>query len=456
MIYQDGDHYAFLITAGVTSVVGIILKEVNKESKNISEIDRKEAFLVAFLCWLVACIFGSIPYLVLPIFSNPVDAIFESIAGFTTTGSSVIDDLSVLPHGLLFYRSFTQWLGGMGIIVLALAILPRLSVGGMQLMGMESPGPVTEKVTPKISETAKKLWIAYIGLSLILIVLLFICGMPLFDSVVISFSTLSTGGFAINNASIGGYKNSLIEIIIMIFMFIAGINFLLHYFLFTGRFSRVFKDSELKFYFFIVLVFIAIVCVDLWYNSYYGFWQSLRYSSFQVISIITTTGFSSVDFAHWPIYTVFLLFTLMFIGACAGSTSGSIKVLRILLLVKRSYREINHLIKPRAVLPLRINQKVLGDDIISSVTSFFVLYIFIFVLSTIAILTFEDISILGAMSTTAASIGNIGPAFEELGPSHTYHFLSNYSKVWLCFLMLIGRLELYTVLVIFTPMFWKK
>ncbi len=456
LIYRDGDHFAFLITAGITSSVGFILRDVNKECKNISELDRKEAFFVAFLCWSVACIFGSIPYLFLPIFSNPIDAIFESIAGFTTTGSSVIDDLHDLPHGILFYRSFTQWLGGMGIIVLALAILPRLSVGGMQLMGMETPGPVTEKVTPKIAETAKKLWIVYVGLSVLLIALLFICGMPLFDSVVTSFSTLSTGGFAIKNSSIGGYNNSLIELLITLFMFIAGINFLLHYFLFTGRFSRVFRDSELKFYTGIVLTFIAIICIDLWFNSYYGFWDALRFSSFQVVSIITTTGFSSVDFAHWPIYTVFLLFTLMFIGACAGSTSGSIKVLRILILIKRSYREINHLIKPRAVLPLRVNQKVLDDDIISSVTSFFLLYIFIFVLSTIAILTFEDISILGAMSTTAASIGNIGPAFEELGPTHTYHFLSNYSKIWLCFLMLIGRLELYTVLVIFTPMFWTK
>ncbi len=456
LIYQDGDQYAFLITAGLTIAAGFILKEINKKSQNITELNRKEAFLIAFLCWIVACLFGSLPYLLIPVFSNPIDALFESVAGFTTTGSSVIENIEAQTHGILFYRSFTQWLGGMGIIVLGLAILPRLSVGGMQLMGTEAPGPVTEKLTPKIAQTAKKLWMVYVGLSLLLVLLLLVCGMPLFDSVVTSFSTLSTGGFAVKNASIGGYNSSLIELVLTIFMFLAGINFLLHYFMFTGRFSRLLKDSEFKLYFSMVIIFIAIVCVDLWINKYYGFFEAIRYSSFQVVSIITTTGFSSVDFEPWPIYTVFILFTLMFIGACAGSTSGSMKVLRILILLKKSFREINHLIKPRVVLPIRVNQKVVGDDVISSVTSFFMLYIFIFVLSVIAILSFEEISILGALSTTAASLGNVGPAFEEFGPTHSYFFLSGFSKIWLCFLMIIGRLELYTVLVIFTPMFWRK
>lgn len=456
LIYQDGDQYAFLLTALITVFAGFLLKELNKKSQDITELNRKEAFLIAFLCWIVACLFGSLPYLLIPVFSNPIDALFESVAGFTTTGSSVIDNIEVQTHGILFYRSFTQWLGGMGIIVLGLAILPRLSVGGMQLMGTEAPGPVTEKLTPKIAQTAKKLWMVYVGLSLFLVLLLIVCGMPIFDSVVTSFSTLSTGGFSIQNASIGGYNSPLIELVITIFMFLAGINFLLHYFMFTGRFSRLLKDSELKLYISMVLIFISIVCVDLWINKYYGFFEAVRYSSFQVVSIITTTGFSSVDFEPWPIYTVFILFTLMFIGACAGSTSGSMKVLRILILLKKSFREINHLVKPRVVLPIRVNQKVVGDDVISSVTSFFMLYIFIFVFSVIAILTFEEISILGALSTTAASLGNVGPAFEEFGPTHSYFFLSGFSKLWLCFLMIIGRLELYTVLVIFTPMFWRK
>ena len=408
-IYGDGDQYAFLITAGITVFAGLLLKEINKKSQSITEINRKEAFLIAFLCWITACLFGSIPYLLIPVFTSPIDAIFESVAGFTTTGSSVIDDIESQTHALLFYRSFTQWLGGMGIIVLGLAILPRLSVGGMQLMGSEAPGPVTEKLTPKIAKTAKKLWMVYVGLSLILVFVLLVCGMPVFDSVVTSFSTLSTGGFSIKNASIGSYNSPLVELVLTIFMLLAGINFLLHYFLFTGKFQRVFKDSELRLYFGLVMLFIIIVCTDLWINKYYGFADALRYSSFQVVSIITTTGFSSVDFEPWPIYTVFIMFMLMFIGACAGSTSGSIKVLRILILLKKSFREINTLIKPRAVLPVRINQKVVSDNVISSVTSFFLLYIFIFAFSVVMILTFEEISILGALSTTAASLGNVGP-----------------------------------------------
>lgn len=456
LIYRDGDEYAFLLTALITTVTGFVLKIINNKSKYITELNRKEAFFIAFSCWVVAGLFGSLPYILIPIFSNPIDAFFESMAGFTTTGATVIDDLVGLPRGILFYRSFTQWLGGMGIIVLALAILPRLSVGGMQLMGSEAPGPVTEKLTPKISETAKKLWLIYIGLSVLLVLLLLLCGLPVFDSIVTSFSTLSIGGFTIKNASIGGYNSALVEAIITFFMFIAGINFLLHYYLFTGRFSNVLKNSELRFYVFLVIGFISLVGLDLWMTGYYGFYDALRYSSFQVTSILTTTGFSSADFASWPKFSVFALFAMMFIGACAGSTSGSIKVLRILILVKKGYREINHLIKPRAVLPIRVNQKVVSDDVVSSVTSFFLLYIFIFAVSVLVILLIEDISILGALSACAASIGNVGPGFEEIGPSNSYKFLSGISKLWLCILMLIGRLELYTVLVIFTPMFWKK
>ncbi|MGI9554316.1 MAG: TrkH family potassium uptake protein, partial [Thermodesulfobacteriota bacterium] len=363
LIYRDGDEYAFLLTAFITTVSGLLLKLINKDAGRITELTRKEGFFVAFLCWVVACLFGALPYIFTSIFSNPVDALFESMAGYTTTGATVIEEINNLPRGILFYRSFTQWLGGMGIIVLALAILPRLSVGGMQLMGLEAPGPVTEKLTPKISETAKKLWLIYIGLTALLAVILLFCGLPVFDSIVTSFSTLSIGGFTVNNASIGGFNSSLVEVIIMFFMFIAGINFLLHYFLFTGRFSKVYRNSELRFYIFLVLGFITLVFLDLWFSGYYGLVEALRYSSFQVVSILTTTGFTTTDYADWPKFSVFAIFTMMFIGACAGSTSGSIKVLRILILVKKGYREINKLIKPRAVLPIRVNQKVVGDEV---------------------------------------------------------------------------------------------
>jgi len=291
---------------------------------------------------------------------------------------------------------------------------------------------------------------------LLLVVLLLLCGLPLFDAIVTSFSTLSIGGFTVTSASIGGYNNYLVEILIMLFMFLAGINFLLHYFMLTGKFSKVFRNSELKFYAFLVLFFIIVVCLDLWVTGYYGFSDALRYSSFQVVSILTTTGFSSVDYGSWPTFSIFAMLALMFVGACAGSTTGSIKAIRILILVKKGCREIGQLIRTRAVLPIRINKKAVEDELVSSVTSFFLLYIFIFVLSVLFILMIEDISVVGALSACAASIGNVGPGLEELGPANNYKFLSNLSKLWLCLLMLLGRLELYTVLVIFTPMFWRR
>ena len=324
-------------------------------------------------------------------------------------------------------------------------------------MGSESPGPIMEKITPKIAETAKKLWLVYIALSLLLVISLYVSGMPIFDSIVTSFSTLSTGGFSVRNASIESYSSPLIETIITVFMFLGGISFLLHYYVFTGRFSKVLKNSEIKFYVILTLLFIFAISLNLWGRHYLDFLEALRYSSFQVVSILTTTGFSTADFDVWPYFSVFLLMIMMFIGACAGSTSGSVKQLRILILLKKVFsREINHLIKPKAVLPIRINTKPVKEEIIASVTSFFILYIIIYILSVLVILAIEDISILGALSTCAASLGNVGPGFKEVGATHNYEFFSAFSKLWLCFLMILGRLELFTVIVIFSPMFWRK
>jgi trk/ktr system potassium uptake protein len=456
-IYRDGDLYIFLLAASLAGISGFLLETAFKESKNIDVIDRKEAFFIAFLCWMAAGVFGAVPYLFIPVYSSPVDALFESISGFTTTGATVISDIESLPHGILFYRSFTQWLGGMGIIILGIAILPKLSVGGVQLMGSEAPGPVTEKLTPKIAETAKKLWLVYIVLSLLFIVLLSISGMPVFDSIATSFSTLSTGGFSVKNSSIEGYDSTLIEVLITFFMFLGGINFLLHYYFLSGRFSKVFKSSELKYYTFIAILFIFIVSLDLWHTQYQGFFEALRYSSFQVVSILSTTGFSSVNFDLWTQFAIFVLFMLMFIGGCAGSTSGSIKVVRILILIKKIFsREINHLVKPRVVQVLKVDKKAVSDDVISSVTGFILLYILIFILSVLLLLLVEDISIIGALSACAASIGNVGPGFQEFGPTQNYDFLSDFSKLWLSLLMLIGRLEIFTVLVILSPVFWRK
>ncbi|MCZ6527278.1 MAG: TrkH family potassium uptake protein [Candidatus Dadabacteria bacterium] len=456
LIYKENDLWAFIISALITTSFGFILETATKPPERIKEIQRKEGFLIAALFWFTASIFGAIPYLIYGVFNHPVDAWFESVAGFTTTGATVLTDIEVVPYGMLFWRSFSQWLGGMGIIVLGIAILPRLAVGGMQLMGLEAPGPTTEKITPRIAETAKKLWGVYLLLSFLLIVFLLFAGMPIFDSVLQSFSTMSTGGFSPNSLSVGFYNSSIIDVIITIFMFIAGMNFVLLYWSLRGDFKRLTRNSELKYYFFLNLSVILIVSFELWSTIYPNFFEALRYGSFQVISISTGSGFSTANFDLWPSFSKWFLLMLMFFGGCAGSTTGSIKIIRIMVLFKKGYQELSKIIYPHAIVPIRVNAKPISPEIVSSITSFFLIYLFIFLISTLIVMAAEDLPIITAISACAASIGNVGPGLGEVGPAGNYANLSSFTKIVLSFLMLIGRLELFTILVIFTPAFWRR
>ncbi|MEE8043711.1 MAG: TrkH family potassium uptake protein [Thermodesulfobacteriota bacterium] len=456
VIYKENDLWAFIISALITTSFGFILETATKPPERIKEIQRKEGFLIAALFWFAASIFGAIPYLIYGVFNHPVDAWFESVAGFTTTGATVLTDIEVVPYGMLFWRSFSQWLGGMGIIVLGIAILPRLAVGGMQLMGLEAPGPTTEKITPRIAETAKKLWGVYLLLSFLLIVFLLFAGMPIFDSVLQSLSTMSTGGFSPNNLSVGSYNSSIIDVIITIFMFIAGMNFVLLYWSLRGDFKRLTRNSELKYYFFLNLSVILIVSFELWSTIYPNFFEALRYGSFQVISISTGSGFSTANFDLWPSFSKWFLLMLMFFGGCAGSTTGSIKIIRIMVLFKKGYQELHKIIYPHAIVPIRVNAKPISPEIVSSITSFFLIYLFIFLISTFIVMAAEDLPIITAISACAASIGNVGPGLGEVGPAGNYANLSSFTKIVLSFLMLIGRLELFTILVIFTPAFWRR
>jgi trk system potassium uptake protein TrkH len=456
VIYKENDLWAFIISALITTSFGFILETATKPPERIKEIQRKEGFLIAALFWFAASIFGAIPYLIYGVFNHPVDAWFESVAGFTTTGATVLTDIEVLPYGMLFWRSFSQWLGGMGIIVLGIAILPRLAVGGMQLMGLEAPGPTTEKITPRIAETAKKLWGVYLLLSFLLIVFLLFAGMPIFDSVLQSFSTMSTGGFSPNSLSVGFYNSSIIDVIITIFMFIAGMNFVLLYWSLRGDFKRLTRNSELKYYFFLNLSVILIVSFELWSTIYPNFFEALRYGSFQVISISTGSGFSTANFDLWPSFSKWFLLMLMFFGGCAGSTTGSIKIIRIMVLFKKGYQELHKIVYPHAIVPIRVNAKPINPEIVSSITSFFLIYLFIFLISTLIVMAAEDLPIITAISACAASIGNVGPGLGEVGPAGNYANLSIFTKIVLSFLMLIGRLELFTILVIFTPAFWRR
>jgi trk system potassium uptake protein TrkH len=326
----------------------------------------------------------------------------------------------------------------------------------MQLMGLEAPGPTTEKITPRIAETAKKLWGVYLLLSFLLIVFLLFAGMPIFDSVLQSFSTMSTGGFSPNSLSVGFYNSSIIDVIITIFMFIAGMNFVLLYWSLRGDFKRLTRNSELKYYFFLNLSVILIVSFELWSTIYPNFFEALRYGSFQVISISTGSGFSTANFDLWPSFSKWFLLMLMFFGGCAGSTTGSIKIIRIMVLFKKGYQELHKIIYPHAIVPIRVNAKPISPEIVSSITSFFLIYLFIFLISTLIVMAAEDLPIITAISACAASIGNVGPGLGEVGPAGNYANLSIFTKIVLSFLMLIGRLELFTILVIFTPAFWRR
>lgn len=457
LFYPEDDLFAFLISALITSVAGLSLMIVCRTPEAPTEIRRREGFLIAALCWVLASVFGAIPYYVYGVFASPVDALFESTAGFTTTGATALASIEWLPKGILFWRNFTQWLGGMGIIVLGIAIFPKLFVGGAQLMGLETTGPTTEKFAPKIAETAKKLWIVYIALTGVLTVLLIFGGMSFFDSLTHSFSTLSTGGFSCRDASIGAYDSVYIQGLITLFMFLGGTSFVLHFYFFTGRPGKLLRNSEFRFYLFFVIAATLFIALELIQTGVYGtFSESLRYASFQVVSIITTTGFTTTDFDAWPAFVKWVIFMLMFFGACAGSTSGSIKGLRIMVLFKKAHREIRRLVYPNVVSPITIEGKSISEKAVSSITSFFILYILLCGFVALVVLMLEDISLESAVSAAAASITNVGPAFDEVGPTSHYSHLGSLTKIILSLAMIIGRLELYTVLVLLIPSFWRR
>ena len=457
LFYPEDDLFAFLISALITSLAGLALLVVCRIPETPTEIRRREGFLIAVLCWVLASVFGAIPYYVYGVFASPVDALFESTAGFTTTGATALASIEWLPKGILFWRNFTQWLGGMGIIVLGIAIFPKLFVGGAQLMGLETTGPTTEKFAPKIAETAKKLWIVYIALTGVLTVLLLFGGMSFFDALTHSFSTLSTGGFSCRDASIGAYDSVYIQGLITFFMFLGGTSFVLHFYFFTGRPGKLLRNSEFRFYLFFVIAATMFIALELIQTGVYGtFSESLRYASFQVVSIITTTGFTTTDFDAWPAFVKWVIFMLMFFGACAGSTSGSVKGLRIMVLFKKAHREIRRLVYPNVVSPITIEGKTINEKAVSSITSFFILYILLFGFIALVVLMLEDISLESAVSAAAASITNVGPAFDEVGPTNHYSHLGSLTKIILSLAMIIGRLELYAVLVLFMPSFWKR
>jgi len=388
----------------------------------------------------------------LPQFGN---AFFESMSGFTTTGATVITNIGDLPHGILLWRSLTQWLGGMGIIILSIAILPLLGVGGMQLYKAELPSPVKDKLTPRVAETARTLWIVYIIISIVEFIMLLTGGMDVFNAICHTFSTMATGGFSTTDAGIAHFHSAYIDRIITFFMLVAGINFTLHYALITGNFKAILGNGELRLYLGIILVAVIIITISLKQNSFYEAGEHLRYASFQVVSILTTTGFTTANFDNWPSLSKIILLILMFIGGSAGSTGGGMKCLRIFLILKYIYKELYGLVHPHAVTVVKLGKRTVYPETMASIWGFFMLYLMMTVVATI-IMAMLGLDMMTAFSSVVATIGNVGPGFGAVNPSATYSEIPYLGKWILSFCMLAGRLEIYTVIVLLIPEFWKK
>ena len=453
--YGEGDYKALSVSMGITSLTGLLLFYLFKPTNGDLTLSHREGFIIVASGWFLAATFGSLPYLIHGVLPSFVDAFFESISGFTTTGATVIPHIEGIPHGILLWRSLTQWLGGMGIIILSIAIFPLLRVGGMQLYKAELPSPVKDKLTPRVTETARTLWIVYIIISTVEFILLLFGGMDVFNSLCHTFTTMATGGFSTSDASIAQFHSAYIDGVITLFMLIAGINFTLHYSLIVGNFRAVLTNSELRFYLGIALTAVIIVTLNLRLHVFDEIGKCLRYSSFQVISILTTTGFTTANFSEWPSLSKIILLLLMFVGGSAGSTGGSIKCLRILLILKHSYRELYRLVHPHAVTAVKLGKRIVYPETMASIWGFFILYLAVTLVAAI-ILTVLGLDVMTAFSSVAATIGNVGPGFGAVNPSSTYSEIPYLGKWVLSLCMLAGRLEIYTVLILFIPEFWKK
>ena len=432
-------------SAAAVGAVGLTIERLFRQRERF-QFGRREAFLLVTTAWVVASLVGAVPYVWVKGPGFFVNALFESASGFTTTGASVIPDVEAQPPSLLLWRSLTQWLGGMGIIVLGIAILPKLAVGGMELLGAEVPGPVTEKLTPRISQTAKALWGIYGLLTGGQVLVLSLLGMNPFEAVNHAFTTMATGGFSTRNASVGTFHSPAIEMAITGFMILAGINFAVHFQFLTGKVRAVLRDPEFRFYLGIFAGAAMLVAIDLYTRAHETVFDAVRLATFQVASVLTTTGYATADFGLWSSFAQALLFLLMFVGGCSGSTGGSVKVVRFVIIGKKLVVDLKRMLQPHAVLPVRVGNKAIPEDDVTSVTTYFILFLSLFAIGGL-LLTGLGLDMVSAFSASATCLGNIGPGFGVVGPAETFVGLPAAAKLILAALMIVGRLELYTVLV---------
>ncbi len=453
-LHREGETEGFLAAILITFSSGGFLYLLGRK-RGRNHLSHRDGVAIVTFGWVAAALFGALPFLMTGAIPDFTNAFFESMSGFTTTGASILNDIESLPKSILLWRSLTQWLGGMGIIVLSIAILPFLGVGGMQLYKAEIPSPVVDKLKPRISETAKVLWKVYILITAAEVVLLIFGGLGLFDAVCHAFCTMPTGGFSTKNASIAHFSSLYIHLVIIIFMLLAGINFSLHYKLLTGNWEAFWRDSEFKVFTALVGIFTLAVVLDIYGNIYTSLGDAVKYGLFQVSSIITTTGFVTADFDQWPSLSQQILLGCMFLGAMAGSTGGGIKIMRVILLIKHGYQEIFRIIHPHAVTVVKLGGKPIPQDILRGIWGFFILFIGLFIVATLAMAAL-GLDMISSFAAVAASIGNIGPGLGLVGPVKNYLAVPVAGKWILIFCMLLGRLEIYTVIALLTPEFWRK
>lgn len=452
--YNEGDHVAIITSASITLGTGYLLILFTKNPKS-KELKKRDGYVIVTLGWLLMSFFGTLPYLLSGAIPNLTDAFFETISGFSTTGASILHDIESVHKGILFWRSLTQWIGGMGIIVLTIAILPVLGIGGMQLFVAEAPGISPDKLQPRIKETAKRLWAIYMGLTFLEAMLLWAGEMNFYDALNHSLTTMATGGFSTKNASIAYYSSAYTHYIVILFMFLAGTNFTISYLALHGEFKKVLRNEEFRFYFIFCLAIGLMIALGIMVISNTPAEKALRSGLFQVISIITTTGFVTADYTAWSPFITVVFFVLMFFGGSAGSTAGGVKIVRHVVLVKNSLLELERQMHPTAVIPVRLNKSAVERDITFKVLAFIMIYISIFAMGSV-IMAMIGVDFETALGSVATSLGNIGPGIGGVGPAHNFADIPDIGKWFLSSLMLLGRLELFTVLILFTPYFWRR
>ncbi len=453
LIFKENDWMLLMLSGGITSGVGAIAYLPVRKSP--LELNRRDGYVIVTGGWLLFSLFGTLPFLLTKSIPGFTDAFFETISGFTTTGASILNNIEDLSHGVLFWRSLTQWLGGMGIILLTLLLLPFLGIGGMQLFSAEVPSPTPDKLHPHVKDTAKRLWFIYVVFTLSETLLLWAGEMGLFDAFCHSLTTMATGGYSTKQASIAHWDSSYIQYIITFFMFLAGTNFTLSYFALHGKFKKIWANEEFKWYLGFIGGFALIITMGLFFTTGGGFELAFRNALFQVVSILTTTGFATTNYLKWAPWLVVLIFILMYFGGSAGSTGGGPKIMRIVIMLKNSTQELKRMIHPNAVIPVRLNKIAVEERVVTNVLAFIVFY------GIIAVISMAIMSALGndfdtSVGAVAATLGNIGPGIGNVGPALNYAEIQIAGKWYLSFLMLVGRLELFTVLVLFSPMFWRK